>query len=371
TSLSPASGVVGTSVTITGLNFGATQGTSTVTFNGTTATTITSWSATSIVVTVPAGAATGNVVVNASGVDSNGSAFTVTVVPTINWTQPAGITYGTTLGGVLNASAADGSTPVTGNFTYTATPQGGSASAATDATVLGAGSYTLAAAFTPTDTINYTSASGSVSLTVAQAAPAEALGSSATEVLARTAVTFTATGSSAAGTPSGSVRFYDATTLLGSAVTLSQDVAAYTTSSLAAGSHSITAAYGGDSNFSARTSSAVTETVEDFTVSIPSGSPASLAAGAGATSVSLRVQLASQTASLDHRGLLALKLSPLMLGMLLLPFGGKIRQAAGQHWRTVRLLLFLLAATSLVGITAGGGSSGTQAKSYTLTMTAT
>jgi hypothetical protein len=99
--------------------------------------------------------------------------------------------------------------------------------------------------------------------------------------------------------------------------------------------------------------------------------PPSLAAGAGATSVSLRVQLASQTASLDHRSLLALKLSPLMLGMLLLPFGGKIRQAAGQHWRTVRLLLLLLAATSLVGITACGGSSGTQAKSYTLTMTAT
>ena len=417
TSLSPASGVVGTSVTITGSNFGATQGTSTVTFNRTTAMTITSWSATSIVVTVPAGAATGNVVVNASGVDSNSSAFTVTVVPTINWTQPAGITYGTTLGGVLNASAVDGSTPVTGNVTYTATPQGGSASAVTDATVLGAGSYTLAVAFTPTDTINYTSASGSVSLTVAQAAPAEALGSSATEVLARTAVTFTATVSSPAGTPSGSVRFYDGTTLLGSAVTLSQGVATYTTSSFAAGSHSITAAYGGDSNFSARTSSAVSETVEDFTVSIPSGSPASvavspggtasytvnaapsgastflseitlavsgtpagatatfmppsLAAGAGATNVSLRVQLASQTASLDHRSLLALKLSPLMLGTLLLPFGGKIRQAAGQHWRTVRLLLLLLAATSLVGITACGGSSGTQAKSYTLTMTAT
>ena len=60
---------VGASVTITGANFGSTQGTSTVTFNGTAATTITSWSATSIVATVPTGATTGNVVVNASGVD--------------------------------------------------------------------------------------------------------------------------------------------------------------------------------------------------------------------------------------------------------------------------------------------------------------
>ena len=52
TSLTPTSGAVGTSVTITGTNFGATQGTSTVTFNGTAATP-TSWSATSIVVPVP------------------------------------------------------------------------------------------------------------------------------------------------------------------------------------------------------------------------------------------------------------------------------------------------------------------------------
>ena len=60
-----------------GANFGSTQGTSTVKFNGTTATTIASWSATSIVATVPTGATTGNVVVNASGVNSNGLSFTV------------------------------------------------------------------------------------------------------------------------------------------------------------------------------------------------------------------------------------------------------------------------------------------------------
>ena len=58
TSLSPTSGPVGTVVTITGTNFGATKGTSTVTFNGTSATP-TTWSATSIVVPVPAGATTG------------------------------------------------------------------------------------------------------------------------------------------------------------------------------------------------------------------------------------------------------------------------------------------------------------------------
>ncbi len=61
-SLSPASGAVGASVTITDTGFGATKGSSTVTFNGATATNITSWSATSIVAVVPSGAAaSGNV----------------------------------------------------------------------------------------------------------------------------------------------------------------------------------------------------------------------------------------------------------------------------------------------------------------------
>ncbi len=77
TSLNPTSGTVGTSVLITGTNFGATQGTSTVKFNGT-AGTPTAWSATSITVPVPAGATTGNVVVTVGGVASNGVSFTVT-----------------------------------------------------------------------------------------------------------------------------------------------------------------------------------------------------------------------------------------------------------------------------------------------------
>lgn len=75
TSLSPTSGWVGASVTITGTNFGSTQGT--VQFNGTTATTISSWSSTSIKAVVPAGATTGKVVVTVGGVASNGVSFTV------------------------------------------------------------------------------------------------------------------------------------------------------------------------------------------------------------------------------------------------------------------------------------------------------
>jgi len=69
TSLSPSSGPVATVVTITGNNFGATKGTSTVLFNGTVAAP-TSWSATSIVVPIPAGATSGNVVVTVGGLAS-------------------------------------------------------------------------------------------------------------------------------------------------------------------------------------------------------------------------------------------------------------------------------------------------------------
>ena len=83
TSLSTASGAVGAPVTITGTNFGSTQGSSTVTFNGTAAT-VTSWNAASLVTSVPAGATTGNVVVTIGGVASNGVNFTV--VPTASIT---------------------------------------------------------------------------------------------------------------------------------------------------------------------------------------------------------------------------------------------------------------------------------------------
>jgi len=96
TSLNPTSGAVSTSVTIAGTNFGASQGTSTVTFNGTTGTP-TAWSATSITVPVPTGATTGNVVVTAGGVASNGINFTVTTPPTITSLTPASGPVGTSV----------------------------------------------------------------------------------------------------------------------------------------------------------------------------------------------------------------------------------------------------------------------------------
>jgi hypothetical protein len=77
-SASPSSGPVGTSVTISGSNFGASQSTSTVTFNGVGAGTASTWTATSVTVLVPSGASTGDVVVTVGGVASNSVTFTVT-----------------------------------------------------------------------------------------------------------------------------------------------------------------------------------------------------------------------------------------------------------------------------------------------------
>jgi RHS repeat-associated protein len=90
-SISPTSGAPGTTVTITGTQFGLTKGSSTVTFNGTTAST-TTWSDTSIVATVPGSLSPGsasvvvNVVANGTGVTthSNSATFTVDSVPNIS-----------------------------------------------------------------------------------------------------------------------------------------------------------------------------------------------------------------------------------------------------------------------------------------------
>jgi hypothetical protein len=88
----------------------------------------------------------------------------IQATPTITWNNPADIAYGTPLSSTqLDATATDPTTgnPVDGTFAYT--PPAG--------TILGAGTQTLSATFTPTDTTNYTTASGTASINVIQATP--------------------------------------------------------------------------------------------------------------------------------------------------------------------------------------------------------
>jgi hypothetical protein len=110
--LGVASGVPGTSVTITGSNFGTSQGTSTVKFNGVSAT-VTAWSSTSITATVP-GATTGNVLVTVTGQTSNGVSFTIPA-PVITSISPLSGRYGTSVtitGSNFAATQAAGSSTV-------------------------------------------------------------------------------------------------------------------------------------------------------------------------------------------------------------------------------------------------------------------
>jgi sugar lactone lactonase YvrE len=87
------------------------------------------------------------------------AAFTINqpVTPTITWATPAAITYGTALG----AAQLDATSSVAGSFVYT--PAAG--------TVLTAGSQTLSVAFTPNDTVDYTPATATVTISVNQVTP--------------------------------------------------------------------------------------------------------------------------------------------------------------------------------------------------------
>ncbi len=95
---------------------------------------------------------------NNSSPGSNCVTLTVTrATPIVTWPAPSAITYGTALSTTqLDASASGG---VAGTFVYS--PAAGS--------VLGAGAQALSVTFTPTDATDYTTATGSASLTVNQA----------------------------------------------------------------------------------------------------------------------------------------------------------------------------------------------------------
>jgi len=106
TGVTPIVGTIGTSVTVTGSNFGTTQGTSTITFNGALATTITSWSNSQIVATVPNAApnGTGPVIVTVTSIASpitTSALFTVINPIIASLEPPAG-----PVGGILTINGS-------------------------------------------------------------------------------------------------------------------------------------------------------------------------------------------------------------------------------------------------------------------------
>lgn len=226
------------------------------------------------------------------------------------------------------------------------------------------------------------------------------------------AVTFTATvTSSFKGPLTGTVNFLNGTTNIGTSTLNSSGVATLSTSTLAAGSASITASYSGDANFVPSTSNVLTLNVQNFTLSASpktvtisspgqtgsttitvstsgnldpgsvsnfscSGLPAltacSFAAGSAKDTASLTIQTAGAAelhwpASGHHQELFYAMLLPGLLGVVTL---------AG-HKRKLRVLA-LLAVLSLAAVwsACGGNSSssksgGTPTGTSTVTVSAT
>jgi hypothetical protein len=270
-------------------------------------------------------------------------------------------------------------------------------------------------------------------LVISPATSLAAVVSSANPVLAESAVTFTATVTSAAGSPGGTVSFLDGTTVLGQG-TLSGGMCTLTTSALAAGSHSITAVYGGASDFLASTSSVLTQSVLNFSLSpgtggggggtpitsqtVSSGGTATypltivptagtifptpvtltvtgMPPGATATitpstwtaltatswsfpantpidALSLTVQLPAASARMEERG--NPKAPALAWAVLLLPFAGGLRRFARRGAKPILPLLLILFTWGGTMLLNGCGSSGFFApgqKTYTIVVTAT
>ncbi|HEX4054593.1 MAG TPA: Ig-like domain repeat protein [Tepidisphaeraceae bacterium] len=115
------------------------------------------------------------------------------------------------------------------------------------------------------DTNFTTSTSSALTQTVDQDGTTSTVSSSANPSVFGQSVTFTATVTASApgsGTPTGTVTFMDGATTLGTGTLDGSGVATFSTSALALNDHSITAVYGGDTNFTTSTSSALTQTVD-------------------------------------------------------------------------------------------------------------
>ena len=147
-----------------------------------------------------------------------------------------------------------------------ATGNGGIATLTT--TTLPVGSDSIVAVYSG-DASTLTSTSSGLIEMVTPDASTVALTSSANPANYGAPVTFTAQATAVA---TGSMTFYDGATLLGTG-TMAGGVATYTATGLATGSHSITASYGGDSDYSPAVSAALFQVIVRTTATVTMTSP--------------------------------------------------------------------------------------------------
>ena len=282
-----------------------------------------------------------------------------------------------------------------------------------------AGTYPISATISGAAAANYSLSVTPGTLTVTKVASTLALSGSANPALAMSSVSFGAqAASSTSGVPTGTVTFSDGSAVLGTATLNSLGLATYATTNLPDGQHSVTASYGGDQNFAASTSSAVAETIADFTLTssggttqsvaaggsatyaftitpstpallapvtlaisgLPEGasysfSPAEVPAGSGTQAVTLSVVTTAQAASATRQNRPRPGFLVMAAGLLLLPFG-TVYTIRGRRRRP----LLILSATTIMVLLGVGGPSGCgggnspppppAAQSYNLSVTA-
>jgi hypothetical protein len=281
-SASPTSSVYGQSVTFTATVTANAPGsgtpTGTVTFQ--------EGSSTLAVVTLSSGSASfttsslavgGHTITASYGGDGNfttssgsaGETVTQDGTTTTVGASPSTSVYGqaVTFTATVTANAPGSGTP-TGTVTF----QEGSTTLAVVTLSSGSASFTTSSLAVGVHTItasyggdgNFTTSSASAGETVAQDASTTTVSTSLTPSVYGQSITFTATvtaNTPGSGTPSGSVTFEDGTTVLGTGTLNSSGQATFTTATLGAGAHSISAIYGGDGNFTTSTSSTLSQTV--------------------------------------------------------------------------------------------------------------
>lgn len=171
-------------------------------------------------------------------------------------TNASDFSYTTSCGNTLAVNASC-------NFTVSFSPQAVGARAATlyVKTCLSATAQTI--------TLQGTGSTPQVTVSISATPATVTYGSS---------TTLSATVSGAEVTPTGTVTFYDGGTSLG-ATSLNSGIATLATLSLVPGSHSISAVYGGDTNYPSATSSSYTVTVNPVAPTLSWAAPTAIAYG--------------------------------------------------------------------------------------------
>jgi FG-GAP repeat. len=119
-----------------------------------------------------------------------------------------------------------------------------------------------------------------VSIYLSQTAPTLTLTSASPSVFTGSSVIITAKTTTASGVaPTGTVTLMNGSASLGQQTLDASGQATFSLTNLSTGQHSLSATYSGDSNFTAATSAALTQSISDFQVSVPTASQTVTAGG--------------------------------------------------------------------------------------------